>query len=105
MSNEYICCECGFYFSEDNFKNHLKLCDKFKSKYKDFDYKLGKLLRNYANSDSSLIHIKYSLQAIIKIIKENNFLYDNKINNKIEENKDEIEEKTDNNDELKDIIN
>ena len=84
MNSNTMQCDCGFCsFNNENLENH-------KFKFKDLDYKIIQLLKNYIVSDNSLIHIKYLLQEYIKLIDEKkNFSSNyNILNNNIKE-KDE----------------
>ena len=67
MNEEKILCECGGSFYEIEFKKHFKKCIKLLEKYKNFDFKMTQLFKEYLDSRESLIIIKFFLKRFIKL--------------------------------------
>ena len=68
MSEENIECECGIIISEMKFKDHFKDCSKLFNKYKDLDFKINKLIKEYIDSKESLIIVKFLFKRFIKLL-------------------------------------
>ena len=85
--NETILCECNLSFNENDFLKHFKSCKILFDKYKDFDYKISQLLKNYIDSQNSLSIIKFLFKRFINIFeyKLKNYFNVN-INSKIIDN-------------------
>lgn len=66
MNVENFFCECGESFEEKEFKSHFKKFQKLFEKYKNFDFKISLLFKEYINSKESLIIIKFFLMRFMK---------------------------------------
>lgn len=68
MEKSKLFCECGEEFTEEEFKKHFNVCNKFKIHFKDFDSKLAKLLIEHSKPKERLLIIKFLLKQYIFII-------------------------------------
>ena len=68
MEKLKLFCECGEEFTEEEFKKHFNVCNKFKIHFKDFDSKLAKLLIEHSKPKERLLIIKFLLKQYIFII-------------------------------------
>ena len=64
-----IKCSCGIIYKLNEFNNHFENCDLFYNEFKDFDFKIIQLLKQFINSKNSLIIIIFLLKRILKILK------------------------------------
>ena len=62
-----IKCSCGIIYKLNEFINHFENCDLFYNEFKDFDFKIIQLLKQFINSKNSLIIIIFLLNRILKI--------------------------------------
>ena len=68
MEKPKLFCECGEEFTEEEFKTHYSICNKFKISFKDFDSKLAQLLIENSKPKERLLIIKFLLKQYIFII-------------------------------------
>ena len=68
MEKSKLFCECGEEFTEEEFKAHYNICNKFKIHFKDFDSKLAQLLIENSKPKERLLIIKFLLKQYIFII-------------------------------------
>ena len=68
MEKSKLFCECGEEFTEEEFKAHYNICNKFKINFKDFDSKLAQLLIENSKPKERLLIIKFLLKQYIFII-------------------------------------
>ena len=64
-----IKCECNITYKLNEFINHYQKCTKFYNKFKDFDFKIVQLLKEFINSRESLIIIIFLLKRFLKVLK------------------------------------
>ena len=79
--DDSIKCVCGKKYELDNFINHFNKCELFYIQYKDFDFKIVQLLKQFITSRESLIIIIFLLNRFIESLK--NKLKKNNFKNKL----------------------
>ena len=63
-----ILCKCSKTFDRKEFNNHFKNCEAYKNEFKDFEFKLSLLLKEYINKDN-LELAQYLFKEYLKLIK------------------------------------
>ena len=76
---EIVKCMCGDIFTFPNFQKHFRNCLRFKAEFKEFDYKIGELLKAYSEPKEKLLIVRFLLKLYISVIEKKILKYYNDI--------------------------
>ena len=68
MNQRKIKCVCKEEFKEEEYTGHYYGCKQFKQQFKEFDSKLGELLKRFSEPKENLLIIKFLLKQYINVI-------------------------------------